>query len=151
MLIFCINTVEPAVPGKSVRYYARGFQYINIFQVQLLLQKGYHAYKDVSNPLVGDDSLVCEREERNVYAENAVAVIFDDCISKKIVGHVPFSWSKLASMFLSVHNSCIRGTVTWKRVYRGAGLRLEKPMHYTFYGDARVVLWLVGKSIQENN
>ena len=72
-----------------------------------------------------------------------MAVIFDDCISKKIVGHVPFNWSKLASMFLKAPNSCIRGTVTWKkRVNRGAGLGLEILMNYTFYGDARVVLWL---------
>ena len=45
-------------------------------------------------------------------------------------------------MFLKVPNSCVRGTVTGKRVNRGAGLALEIPMDYTFYGDARVVLWL---------
>ena len=87
-----------------------------------------------------------------MYDENAVAVILDDCISKKIVGHVPFNWSKLASMFLKVPNSCIRATVTGKRVNRGAGLGLEIPMDYTFYGDARVVLWLekAFKKITEN-
>ena len=41
-------------------------------------------------------------------------------------------------------------TVTGKRVNRGAGLGLEKPINYTFYGDARCGT-LVGKSIQENN
>ena len=113
----------------------------------------YHAYKDVWNPLVGDGSLICEREERNVYDENAVAVIFDDCISKKIAGHVPFNWSKLASMFLKVPKSCIRGTVTGKRVNRGACLLgLEIPMDYTFYDNSRVVLWLekAFKKITEN-
>ena len=45
-------------------------------------------------------------------------------------------------MFLKVPNSCIRGTVTGKRVKRGAALGFEIPMDYTFYGDARVVLWL---------
>ena len=38
--------------------------------------------------------------------------------------------------------SCIRETVTRKRVNRGVGLGLEIPMHYTFYGDARVALRL---------
>ena len=87
-----------------------------------------------------------------MYDENAVAVIFDDCISKKIVRHVPFNWSNLASMFLKVPNSCIRGTVTGKRVNRGAGLGLKIPMDYTFYNDARVVLWLekAFKKIAEN-
>ena len=53
-----------------------------------------------------------------------------------------------------MHNNVLNliNTVTGKRVHRGAG-RLEIPMDYTFYGDARVVLLLVGKSIQfqENN
>ena len=55
-------------------------------------------------------------------------------------------------MFLKVPNSCIRGTVTGKRVNGGAGLGLEIPMDYTSYGDARVVLWLekAFKKITEN-
>ena len=41
-----------------------------------------------------------------------------------------------------MHNNVLNliNTVTGKRVNRGAGLGLEKPMDYTFYGDARVVL-----------
>ena len=73
---------------------------------------------------------------RNVYDKNAVAIKFDDCISKKIVVHIPFNWSKLASMFLKVPSSCLHGTVTGKRVNRGVGLGLEIPMDYTFYVDA---------------
>ena len=44
-----------------------------------------------------------------------------------------------------MHNNVLNltNTVTGKRVNRGAGrLGLEKPMDYTFYGDARVILWL---------
>ena len=87
-----------------------------------------------------------------MYDENAVTVIFDDCISKKIVRHVPFNWGKLASMFLKVPNSCIRGTVTQKRANRGAGLGLEIPADHTFYGGTGVVLWLekAFKKITEN-
>ena len=65
---------------------------------------------------------------------------------------MPFNGTKFASMRLKVPNSCIRGTVTGKRVNRGARLKLEIQMDYTFYGDARVVLWLekAFKKITEN-
>ena len=53
-----------------------------------------------------------------------------------------------------MHNNVLNliNTVIGKRVNRGAGLGLEKPMDYTFYGDARVVLWLekAFKKITEN-
>ena len=53
-----------------------------------------------------------------------------------------------------MHNNALNliNTVTGKRVTRGAGLGLEVPMDYTFYGDARVVLWLEKtiKKITEN-
>ena len=29
--------------------------------------RGYHAYKEIWNPLVGDDSLICEPEENNSF------------------------------------------------------------------------------------
>ena len=62
--------------------------------------KGYYAYKDVWHPIVGDESLICEQEKTNEYDRNAVPTMFDDCISKKVVQHVPFNWSKLAPKFL---------------------------------------------------
>ena len=53
-----------------------------------------------------------------------------------------------------MHNNVLNliNTVTGKRVTRGAGLGLEKAMDYTFYADARVVLWLekAFKKITEN-
>ena len=33
--------------------------------------------------IIGDDSLTCEREEHNENDESAVAIIWDDCVSKK--------------------------------------------------------------------
>ena len=44
--------------------------------------RGYHAYKDVWIPFIGDDSITCEREEHNENDKNAVAIIWDDCVSK---------------------------------------------------------------------
>ena len=104
--------------------------------------RGYHAYKEIWNPLVGDDSLICEPEESNEHDKYAVAMVFDDCLLKKVVGHVPLYWSKLAFKFLQFQNHSIRVAVTGKRVNRGAGLGLEIPVDYFFYGDSRVIAWL---------
>ena len=40
--------------------------------------------------------LTCEREEHIENDKNAVAVIWDDFVSKKAVGHIPLKWSKVA-------------------------------------------------------
>ena len=100
------------------------------------------AYKEIWNPLVGDDSLICEPEESNEHDKYAVAIIFDDCLLKKIVGHVPLYWSKLAHKFLQFQNHNIRVAVTGKIVNRGAGCGLEIPVDYFFHGDSRVIAWL---------
>ena len=53
-----------------------------------------------------------------------------------------------------MHNNVLNliNTVTGKRVNRGTRLEFEKPMDYSFYGDARVVLWLekAFKKVTEN-
>ena len=73
--------------------------------------------------------LTCEREEHNENDKNAVAIIWDDCVSKR-VGHVPLNWSKVASKFLQFPNHHIRVEATGKRVNRGVGLRLRIPVNY---------------------
>ena len=88
-------------------------------------------YKDVWNSIIGDDSLTCEREEHE-NDKSAVAIIWDVCVSKKIVGHVPVNWSKVAFKFLQLTNYHIRVEVTGKRVNRGVGLGLEIPANYFF-------------------
>ena len=50
--------------------------------------------------LVGDDALICEPEESKEHNKYAVAIAFDDSILKKVVGHFPLYWSKLAFKFL---------------------------------------------------
>ena len=103
---------------------------------------GYHAYKEIWNPFVGDDSLICEPEESNKHDKYTVAIVFNDCLLKKVVGHVPLYWSKLAFKFLQFQNHSIRVAVTGKRVNRGAGLGIEILVDYFFYGESRVVAWL---------
>ena len=68
--------------------------------------------------------------------------MFDDLVTKKVVGHVPFCWSRVATKFLQFPNHQIHVTVTRKRVNRGAGFGLEIPVNYIFYGNSRVIFWL---------
>ena len=75
--------------------------------------------------IIGDDSLTCEREEHNENDKNAVVIIWDDCVSKNLAGHVPLNWSKVASKFLQLTNHHSRVEVTGKRVNRGVGLGFE--------------------------
>ena len=66
----------------------------------------------------------------------------DDATLKKVVGHIPLYWSKLAFKFLQFQNHIICVAVTGKRINRGADLGLEIPVTYFFYGDSRVIAWL---------
>ena len=58
--------------------------------------------------------------------------MFDDCISKKVVGRVPFNWSKLAAKSPQFPNHRIRVVITRNRVNRGAGFGQEIPVDYIF-------------------
>ena len=69
---------------------------------------------------------------------NGVSVIFDDCISKNVVGHVPFNWSKLAAKFLQFPNHHIHVVVTDTRVNRSTEFGLEIPLDYIFYEDSGI-------------
>ena len=44
--------------------------------------RGYHVYRYVCIPIIGDDSLTCEREEHNKNDKNAVAITWNDCFKK---------------------------------------------------------------------
>ena len=91
---------------------------------------------------MGNDLVICQPEESNEHDKYAVAIVFDDCLLKKVVGHVPLYWSKLAFKFLQFQNHSIRVAVTGKGVNRGAGLGLEILFDYFFCGDSRVIAWL---------
>ena len=103
--------------------------------------RGYHAYKDVWRPTAVDKLLICEWEETNEYNRNAVFIIFDDCMLKKVFGYVLFNWSKLAAKFQLSPNHHICGVVTGKQINRGAAFHLEIPIDYIFHGDSRVTTW----------
>ena len=52
-------------------------------------------YENIWKPIIGNDSLRCHTETNNKFDKNAVGVVHDNLISKKVVGHVPASISKL--------------------------------------------------------
>ena len=81
-------------------------------------------------------------EAHNENDKNTVATLWVDCVSKKIVRHVPQNWSKVASKFLQFTNHHIRVKVTWKTVNRGVGLGLEIPVNYFLYGDTKIMTWV---------
>ena len=66
--------------------------------------RGYHAYKDIWQPRVGE-VLLLEREPDNCDDKMAVAVIR----SRTVVGHVPRHLSTLFSQFL--RRTCNKGVV----------------------------------------
>ena len=69
--------------------------------------RGYHAYMNMWNPLVGE-MLKYRQEPLNKMDKNAVAIIRSDSWEKEtIVGHVPQNISKTCSMFLNVPNTLI--------------------------------------------
>ena len=139
MLTIPLDTTIPIkVEDKSIKFTYSSFS------------RGYHAYMNSWNPIVGDDSLICEREDNNEHDEHAVAVMYHDSISWKVVGHVPLHLSQVMSNFLRFPNCSIRVTITGKRVNRGVCLGLEIPIHYIFYGDERVIAW-VEKAIKKVN
>ena len=93
--------------------------------------RGYHVCKDAWILIFRDDSPTCEREH-NENNKNVVAILWDDCVSKKILEHVLLNWSKVASKSLQFTNHHIRVEVTGRKVNRGDGLGHEISASYFF-------------------
>ena len=76
--------------------------------------RGFHVYKDVWNPVVGE-TLNAEREKKpNPIDKYAVSLMKDG----NIVGHVPWKISKTAAFFLK-HGGTLQCTVTEKHPWSG--------------------------------
>ena len=103
--------------------------------------RGYHVYKDRWQPTVGDDSLHCQQEKDVECNKHGVAIIYDSFYSNKVLGQIPFYWSKFTNTFLKFPSHHIRLVGVGKNVNRGIGLGLEIPVDYFFHGDNRVIKW----------
>ena len=100
--------------------------------------RGYHA---CWNPLIGDDSLRCKREDDNINDDYAVAVKHSNHTGPRVVGNVPFLYSSTFKKFLFLPNHTIKVLVTGKRINHGAGYGLEIPVEYVFNGNEKALQW----------
>ena len=91
--------------------------------------RGYHAYKNVLTPFIGE-KLLLRREPENVVDRSAVSVLNDG----ETVGHIPFNICNAVSHFLRREFNKGFAEVTGEKVNRGAGYGLEIPCIYRFYG-----------------
>ena len=106
--------------------------------------RGYHAYMGIWLPLVGEE-LECEYECGNDHDVNAIAVLRDNMINRRVVGHVPLIYSEVFRKFLSLPGHKVRCRVTGKHVNRGLGLGLEIPAENIFMGNVKAIRWLFSK------
>ena len=79
---------------------------------------GYHVYTNIWNATI-NDCLQCKIEENNEFDPSAVALLHDDCLEKKVVGHVPIHLSKIFHQFLKLPFCSISAVVIGIRVNRG--------------------------------
>ena len=91
--------------------------------------RGYHAYKDVWTPVLGECLLV-KHEPTNIKDSNAVAV----CLETTIVGHAPFNLSASLSHYLRWEVNKAFAEVTGTALNRGGGYGMEVPCKYRLYG-----------------
>ena len=64
---------------------------------------------------------------------------------ESLVGHMPRHTSKFVHKFLKLPNSRLSCKVKGKRLNRGAGYGLEKPVIYTFNGREKATEWRKSK------
>ena len=83
--------------------------------------RGFHVYKDVWSPLIGEEHLDCKHKEGNEHY--AVAVHSNGLINKIYLDICCFAFA--SCKFLHLSNTTVRFRVTWKRVNRGARYGLE--------------------------
>ena len=92
-----------------------------------------------------NDFFQCKIEENNEFDHWAVALLNDDSLEEKVVGHVPIHLSKIFYRFLKLPFSSISEVVIGKRVNRGEGEGFEIPVEYRFFGDKSAVSWAENK------
>ena len=98
------------------------------FQLESFV-RGHHVYFRNWTPTVGELMLV-KREIVNEYDPFAVAIWKNGVV----VGHVPKLLSRVIAFFLNYYGNVAFCEVTERRVNRGAGLGIEVPCVYKFYG-----------------
>ena len=78
--------------------------------------RGFHVYKTVWSPLIGEENLKCRHEQNNNEDEFAIGVYRNDLEKETLVGHMPRNISKTVHNFLKLPNS----KISCKSVARGS-------------------------------
>ena len=109
--------------------------------------RGYQVYMNIWNETI-NDFLQCKIQEINEFDHWVVSLLHDDCLEENVVGHVPIKniLSFFETSFLQYIGSCY---IIGKRVNRGAGVGLEIPVRYKFFGDKRAVSWAENQVIKK--
>ena len=117
-----------------------------------LIIRGYHAYLNIWEPLLGK-CLRCAKEPENEVDKHAVAVVRINSRNEEVVvGHVPKLISIVVSMYLSLPCCTLSIEVAGKRINRGAGYGLEIPAKFHFHGLENAIRWIKTKIDKiENN
>ena len=79
----------------------------------------------MSISITGDDVLTCERGEYIENDKNVLAIICDDCVSKKTAEHIPLKWSKGSFKFLQFTNNHLCVEVTRRESFKVLDLGLK--------------------------
>ena len=107
--------------------------------------RGYHAYMDIWNPLIGE-ILKCKREPTNEVYKHAVPTMRSNSLGKElVVGYIPQNILKISSMLLMIPSPSIEVEVVSKRLNPGDGYGMEIPVEYRFYDQENIVQWLTKK------
>ena len=96
------------------------------------------AKNNIWDPLIGDDSPICQKEKENGNVQNTLAVTI--IRGNNVVG-MPHKISAVSPGFLSLAQTSIRAEVLDPRVNRGAGHGLEISVRFIFQGHAKVIGW----------
>ena len=93
--------------------------------------RGFHEYKDIWRPSVGEIILLDLKRERT-NAKDVLAV----CIQKDgvVVGHMPRNLASLVSYFLERSFNTGSVEITGAPPNRGAGMGMEVPCIYRLFG-----------------
>ena len=103
--------------------------------------RGYHAYMNIWIPLVGDESLICQKEKGNENDPHAVAITRNSVVVGRVSQNICDHFWK----FLSLPKTSIRARVLGKRVNRSAGYGLEIPVCFISQGHVKGIAWIKKK------
>ena len=105
--------------------------------------RGYHVYKDVWSPLIGEECFECRYEKGNEQDEFAIAVYLNDLCQDIIVGHIPHNLSKAVFKFLQLPTPKFKTTLQSDQKASQQRCRLwsgnSSDIHFYWIGESHIL------------